>query len=213
MFQEKWELQYFCTMVNGNMHCLICNNSIAMPKEYNLKRHYETNNRSYDKYEGPMRVSRLKELKANLRQQQTCFTKIEKGNVASVTASYELSRMIAMSGKSYSEGDFVNQCLVKTAQIVCPEKAHLFKDISLTRNTVAERTDEMSCDLKQQLKAASSRFEHFSIAIDETVDITGIAQLVVFIRAWDSVFNIYEELIELIPMHDTTTSQDIFEKV
>jgi hypothetical protein len=108
------------------------------------------NNRSYDKYEGPMHVSRLKEL----RQQQTCFTKIEKGNVASVTASYELSRMIAMSGKSYSE-DFVKQCLVKTAQIECPEKVHLFKDILLTRNTVAERIDEMSDNLKQQLKAAS----------------------------------------------------------
>jgi hypothetical protein len=26
-------------------------------------------------------------MKANLRQQQTCFTKIEKGNVASVTAT------------------------------------------------------------------------------------------------------------------------------
>ena len=159
-----------------------------------------------------MRVSRLKESKANLRQQQTCFTKIEKENVASVTASYELSRMIAMSGKSYSE-DFVKQCLVKTVQIVCPEKAHLFQGISLTRNTGAERIDEMSGDLKQQLKAASSRFEHFSIAIDETVDITGIAQLAVFIRASDSEFNTYEELIELIPMHDTTTSQDIFEKL
>ncbi|KFD54686.1 hypothetical protein M513_04386 [Trichuris suis] len=188
-------------------------NSIATPKEYNLKRHYETNHRSYDKYDGPVRVSRLKQLKANLRLQQTCFTKIEKANVASVTASYELSRMIAMSAKSYSEGDFIKQCLLKTAQILCPEKTDLFRDISLSRNTIAERIDEMAGDLKQQLNATSSRFEHFSIAIDETVDITGIAQLAVFIRACDNEFNIYEELIELIPMHDTTTSQDIFDKV
>lgn len=112
-------------------HCLICNNNdnIPTPKEYNMKRHYGTNKRSYDKYEGPMCVSRLKELEANLRQQQTCFAKIEKGNVASVSASCELCRMIAMSEKSYSEGDFVKQCVVKTTQIVCPEKAHLFKDI------------------------------------------------------------------------------------
>ncbi|KFD60659.1 hypothetical protein M514_27168 [Trichuris suis] len=112
-----------------------------------------------------------------------------------------------------SEGDFVKQCLLKTAQILCPEKTDLFRDISLSRNTTAERIDEMAGDLKQQLKATSSRFEHFSIAIDETVDITGIAQLAVFIRACDKEFNIYEELIELIPMHDTTTSQDIFDKV
>ncbi|KFD60685.1 hypothetical protein M514_10614 [Trichuris suis] len=213
VFQEKWELQYFCTVVNGRIHCLICSNSIATPKEYNLKRHYERNRRSYDRYDGPVRVSRLKQLKANLRLQQTCFTKIEKANVASVTASYELSRMIAMSGKSYSEGDFVKQYLLKMAQILCPEKTDLFRDISLSRNTIAERIDEMAGDLKQQLKATSSRFEHFSIAIDETVDITGIAQLAVFIRACDNEFNIYEELIKLIPMHDTATSQDIFDKV
>lgn len=213
VFQEKWELQYFCTEVNGKIHCLICNNNICTPKAYNLKRHYETNHLSYDKYEGPMRVSKLKELKANLTQQQTLFTKSHKRNVASVIASYELSRMIASNGKSYTEGDFVKQCLVKTAEIVCPEKVHLFKEVSLTRNTVAERIDEMSSDLKQQLKSESFRFEHFSIAIDETVDITGIAQLAVFIRACDNEFNIYEELMELIPMHDTTTSQDIFEKV
>ncbi|KAL7641258.1 UNVERIFIED_CONTAM: hypothetical protein RMT77_008396 [Armadillidium vulgare] len=66
--------------------------------------------------------------KANLRQQQTCFTKIEKRNEASITASYEFSRMIAMNGKSYSEGDFVKQLKL------CPEKAHLFKEISLTLN-------------------------------------------------------------------------------
>ena len=113
LFQEKWELQYFCTTVNGKINCLICNNCIAMPKDYNLKRHYETNHRSYDKYEGLMRVSKLKELKANLRQQQSFFSKIQKENIASVTASYELSRMIAMSGKSYSKGNFVKQCQLK----------------------------------------------------------------------------------------------------
>ena len=48
----------------------------------------------------------------------------------------------------------------------------------------------MKClnDLKQQLKGESLRFEHFSIAINETVDITGIAQLAVFIRACDNEF-------------------------
>lgn len=139
--------------------------------------------------------------------------KIQKENVASVTASYELSRMIVTNAKSYTEGDFVKQCLVKTAEIVCPEKAHLFKDISLTRNTVVEWIDEMSSDLKQQMKSESSKFEHFSIAIDETIDMSGIAQLVIFMKACDNKLNIYEELVDLIPMHDTTASQDIFEKI
>ena len=121
--------------------------------------------------------------------------------------------MISKSGKSYSKGGFIKSCLVKAAEHVFPEKTSSFKDISLTRNTVAERIEDMSLDLNQQLKGASTRFEHFSIAIDESVDISGIAQLAVFIRACDIDFNIIEELIDLIPMHETTTSQEIFEKV
>ena len=100
-------------------------------------------------------------------------------NVVSFTASFELSRMIAKSGKFYSKGDFIKSCLVKTAENVCPEKTSLFKDILSTRNTVVERIGNMSLDLNQQLKNASTRFQHFSIAIDESVDISGIAQLAV----------------------------------
>ena len=134
VFQEKWELQYFCTTVNRKIHCLICNDNVCTPKAYNWKKHHETNHLSYDKYEGPMRVSKLKELKVNLTQQHTFSTKSQKETVTSVTASYELSRMIASNEKFYTEGDLVEQCLVKTAEIVCPEKAHLFNDMSLTRN-------------------------------------------------------------------------------
>ena len=60
--------------------------------------------------------------------------------------------MIVTNWKSYTEGDFIIQCLVKTAEIECPEKAQLFNDISLTTNTVAERNYEMLSDLKQHFK-------------------------------------------------------------
>ena len=103
-------------------------------------------------------------VRINFTQQQTFFTTGQKGNVTTVTASHELSRMIATNGKSYTEGDYVKQCLVKTTEIVCPEKAHLFKDISLTRNTVAEFY-AISSDLNQQLKGKSLRCEHFLLQL------------------------------------------------
>ena len=57
--------------------------------------------------------------------------------------------MIAESGKPYSEGDVIKSCLVKAAEHVCTEKTSLFKNISLTRNIVAERIEDMSLDLNQ----------------------------------------------------------------
>ena len=72
----------------------------------------------------------------------------------------------------------------------------------------------MKCQvILSKLKGESLRFENCFIAIDESGDITSIAQFAVFIWACDNEFNIYEEVIELILMHDATTSQDIFEKV
>ena len=85
--------------------------------------------------------------------------------------------------------------------IVYPEKAHSAEAILLIKNTVFWLIKYHGiCNNNWR-----QYHQDFSIAIDETVDITGIAQLAVFIRASDSEFNIYEELIELVPMHDTTT--------
>lgn len=102
-----------------------------------------------------MYVLKLKELKANLTQQ-----KIQKGNVASVTASYELSQMIVINGKSYTEGDFIKQYFAKMAEIVV-HKRHACSKIFHWPETFAELN--IRNDLKQHLKAESLKFEHLQL--------------------------------------------------
>jgi hypothetical protein len=109
-----------------------------------------------------------------------------------------------------TEGDFIKTCLIKTAEIICPGNLKAFQNISLTRNTVAERITELACNLSDQIKIKIPSFEYFSIAFDESTDIGGTAQLAVFIRACDMELNIYEELLEIKPMYDTTTGEDVF---
>ena len=213
MFQAKWELDFFCIEVNSKIICLICNSTINVPKLYNVKRHYEKHQSNYDKYEGLMRQEKLNELKLGMKKQQSIFSKVSKENEKAVHASYVLSELIAKHSKPFTEGDFIKNCLIKAAEIVCPENSKAFQTISLTRNTVAERITDLAANLEDQIKAKSSSFESFSIACDESTDIGGIAQLAVFLRACDNDFNIFEELLELIPMHGTTTGQDIFNSV
>ncbi|UYV63708.1 hypothetical protein LAZ67_2005380 [Cordylochernes scorpioides] len=114
---------------------------------------------------------------------------------AEVHASYVLSEMIAKHSKPFTEGDFIKECLIKAAEIVCPGSVKTFQAISLSRNTVVERVTDMARNLNDQIKEKSSCFEAFSIACDETCD---------------TDFNIFEELLELVPMHGTTTGEDIF---
>ncbi|XP_047569102.1 general transcription factor II-I repeat domain-containing protein 2 isoform X3 [Lutra lutra] len=69
VFQEKWERAYFFVEVQNIPTCLICKQSMSVSKEYNLRRHYQTNHsKHYDQYTEEMRDEKLHELKKGLRK-------------------------------------------------------------------------------------------------------------------------------------------------
>uniref|UniRef100_A0A803JA82 SPIN-DOC-like zinc-finger domain-containing protein n=1 Tax=Xenopus tropicalis TaxID=8364 RepID=A0A803JA82_XENTR len=210
-FQEKWEMQYFFVEHRGIPTCLICAEKVAVHKEYNLKRHYSTKHaEECAKYQGDERAKRVASLKACLMRQQDFFKKATKENVASVQASYMVSEMIAKAGKPFTEGEFVKKCMLQVASIICPEKKGQFSKISLSANTVAERISDMSSDIYHQLCEKAKCFDAYSVALDESTDITGTAQLTIYVRGVDCNFELTEELLTIIPMHGQTTANEIF---
>ncbi|XP_070316292.1 general transcription factor II-I repeat domain-containing protein 2 isoform X3 [Odocoileus virginianus] len=96
VFQEKWERAYFFVEVQNIPTCLICKQSMSVSKEYNLRRHYQTNHsKHYDQYTEKMRDEKLRELKEGLRkyllgssdivcpEQKQAFAKVSpRGNAA-----------------------------------------------------------------------------------------------------------------------------------
>lgn len=69
VFQEKWERAYFFVEVQNIPTCLICKQSMSVSKEYNLRRHYQTNHsKHYDQYTEKMRDEKLHELKKGLQK-------------------------------------------------------------------------------------------------------------------------------------------------
>ena len=49
LFQEKWEIKYFFVQEKGKIFCLICQQTISVCKEYNMKRHYDAiHNEEYE---------------------------------------------------------------------------------------------------------------------------------------------------------------------
>lgn len=67
-------------------------------------------------------------------------------------ASYIIAWEIAKASKPFSKGAFVKTCMLKAAELVCPDKRQALANISLSRPTVMESVEELSGDLKSQLK-------------------------------------------------------------
>ncbi|KAM4620367.1 general transcription factor II-I repeat domain-containing protein 2 [Polymixia lowei] len=156
------------------------------------------------------KLQKVEELKRNLTSQQTFFTKAKSPSEAAVKASFIVAGEIAKSGRPFSEGEFLKNCMTKVCDVVCPDKKQGFADLSLGRNTVADRVCEMATDLKTQLIERGKDFVAYSLAVGESTD---AAQLAVFIRGVDSGLCVTEEILDIKAMHGATKGKDIFEKV
>ena len=52
-FLKKWEEDYLFVENNGKPMCLVCQKTVSVTKEYNIKCHYDTPYKhKYEKYKG-----------------------------------------------------------------------------------------------------------------------------------------------------------------
>ena len=100
--------------------------------------------------------------------------------------------------------------LLKLCSKTCPEKLKILNNISLSRQTITRRTCDIADDLSLSLTEKIKAFQYYSIAIDESTDISKTAQLAIFIRGIDNDFLVTEELLDIYPMQGRTTGEDIF---
>ena len=118
---------------------------------------------------------------------------------------------LAKRNKSFSDGEFIKQCMVECASVMCSNEKSNFESILLSRRTVVRRIDSISDQPTEQLMIASKDFVCFSLALDESTDEEDTAQLLIFICGVNRNFVVMEELLGLESMKDTTTGKDLFE--
>ncbi|CAM4600186.1 unnamed protein product [Lepidochelys olivacea] len=102
--------------------------------------------------------------------------------------------------------------MIQAAEEICPEKVDLFKTISLLVNTVACRIEDIASNIIFQLNEKAKKFEWFSLALDESTDVSDTLQLL-FIRGVGNNFEVTEEVASMHSMHGTTTGEEIFKEV
>ena len=99
-------------------------------------------------------------------------------------ASYEASYLIAKSSKPFSVGEnLVLPAAVKMSKIVYGKKyGDDIRIIPLSNDTVVRRIAEISDDQFEQLIIRLKRSPKFTIQLDETIDVSKNAQLLLYVR-------------------------------
>jgi len=133
-------------------------------KKYNNRRHYETHHvERYRSLQRQPRREKVKQMITGLKKQQPVFTSSRDTSATAVKASYLTAHDIALASKPNSEGEFVKTWILKAAEIVCSEKLQVFANVSLTRNTGAERISNIFANLSSQLKNKTSCLLRFQL--------------------------------------------------
>ena len=147
-FNEKWTGKYFLTDTENKAVCLLCKETIAKLKEFNLKRHHET---KHKKFGGNLSEEERK-LKAEKcvkkpKKEQTLFAKQSAFQSSATKASLMVAYNLAKRNKHFLDGEFIKQCMVECASVMCSDVKSKFECISLSRRTVARRIDSINDEL------------------------------------------------------------------
>ncbi|KAI5150109.1 hypothetical protein ENBRE01_1306 [Enteropsectra breve] len=214
VFNVEWSVKYFIAEINEKIVCLICNEYISVRKEYNIRRHYETKHAAiYSKLCDPERLAELERLKRTVPSLDKIFQKITNVNKSASLASLKITNILAKLGKPFTDGNIIKSCLLTAVEELCPEQFELFHSICLSPRSIARRIDEIGNNITDQLVERTKAFKWFSLALDESTDITDTAQLLIFIRGISAEFEITEELASLNSINGTTKGENIFLEV
>ena len=194
--------------------CLICQKNVAVVKEYNIRRHFDTNHANYrSSLSTQQREVTSQRLVANFRIQQNTLFQQNAVHESFTTASFLLAFKIAQASKLFSDGEFIKHCMVETAGLLCPDTKNNYKEISLSRRTITRRIEQIDEHLANELKGKAGSFAFHSLALYESNDVRDRAQLLNFVRGISDNFEIIEELLAMNSLKGTTLGENLFFKV
>nr|KAF6387466.1 hypothetical protein mMyoMyo1_007962 [Myotis myotis] len=143
VFKREWTTKYFFTKVRSMPVCLICQETLAVFKEYNLSRHFATKHGNYASKQSPQeREATAQRLMAKLQAQQNVFHRQTAIQETTTKASFMLSFKLAKASKPLSEGEFLKECMIETAVWELKEEIGAFLKLKGKSDEFTELSDK-----------------------------------------------------------------------
>ncbi|XP_029160323.1 general transcription factor II-I repeat domain-containing protein 2-like [Nylanderia fulva] len=216
-YDRIWE-DIFFVFVRNRTTCVLCGYEPSVVKRYNLKRHYRVKHSGqYSSYTSEEKLKILEGLKLVYQADNSSDLLISNAgnnNAKALAASYAISFLIAKHSKSFSDGEFIKNCLVETVKSFDGKlTVDEVTSIPLSHQTVGRRITNIALSIEDRLKSLLATCSYFSLCLDESTDNRHVSQLSIFIRIVQNDFSCVEELLDFVALHDTTMGIDIFRAV
>ena len=113
-FQKEWGLKYFFIKSAEKALCVICNETVAVWKEYNLCRRYRSKHQSNcSQLKGIVLAEKLAKLQHQIIAQRSLCTKSSNEDKSLTWASYKVAYVLGKRAKILTDVEIVNDCLRK----------------------------------------------------------------------------------------------------
>jgi hypothetical protein len=182
----------------------VLSNSSLVPAK--LRRLIEANHSVY-KDKG---VRFFKRKLESLETSKLSMLKIVKtDNEHATAASYKVSYRIPLAGEAHTIGESLMKPCAK--DIICmlnEESCTKVEAVPLSNNTVTRRIHDLAADIEEELIFRLHLCDAYSLQLDESTDVTGLAVLLVFVR-YDFDKFIEEDLLLCVLLQTNTTGENI----
>ena len=215
---EYLKLGFTSIEVNGEVRqqCVLCLTVLAHSslKETKLRRHLESNHGNFVNKSFEVFKEKEHQVKRSRIDRPTAWGGIIYSHSHAVRASFAVAWKIARAKAPHTTGEnLIKPASVEMARIMCGDAvAKKLEMVPLSNDTMKRRIEELSRNVLQQTIATIRRCEKFSLQLDETTDIGSDAQLMVFVRYFDTN-DFVEQFLFCRPLAKNTTGEEIFKKV
>ena len=173
-------------MDNKKPVCLICNECLAVSKEYNLRRHLKTAHANFD-VTFPLGSAARKQKKTSLKscyegRCQSLFrasTDQERATVASLRVAW----ILAKKKKPFTDSEMVKECMLASIEeLVADEKTRIsvmdsIKQVPISDTSNMRRVESLASDVFKTLLENVRKAKVMSLVMDESTDNSDVAQL------------------------------------
>jgi len=203
-FNSEWTLEFAVIEKNEKPLCILCQKGLNENKTDSLKKHFSRNHSEFNlKFPvgKPCRVHEIARLTSNLSDEQSVLKKFLSSSELVTLASYRGAWILARQKKPFSDGELVKEIIISTMETLLENydsqaKSDIMqkvRNLQLSHQTVSRRIQDLSTDLEEQLRNQLKTCQAFSIALDESTDISDTAQIVFWIRFVSEDLSVHEE--------------------